>query len=541
MEARTTPMAGVFYDLAFFIVSRSAGWELKLEYNADVYNRETAEELMRLWRLTLEAVVADPNILLSALPAPTRAVRRPDAALAAIKAAIEAHPSIGECLLDRRGADLFAFVTPAPDRFEALEELPNALREHLTTQGVAPDALAGISVILALPRGANGAPDASRLPTPHRFQPKTATADPALSSARLELEARLARIWSDVLQTPGINAKSHFFDMGGHSMLAVQMIARVRDEFGLRIDPITLFKSPTLRAFAAHLDHEEAPDDDWRVLRLQTRGTKSPVIALNNPMIYHGLAKQIGSDRNFTVLQNYNAGTPQKLAPQKLEDIAAEYVKLVREHQPHGPYTLFGLCGAGMVAFEVAQQLKRSGEKVPLLVMADSFQPKLDRALGPIGRVRVALAERVHDFHLRYDRLRRKEVTLVEFLGSWGIVRRSGVLNLAKAIGLIDRIPVHHDDDDSRSRWFLPHILRARYHYEVGSYDGDILLLRSDEVPRNNKLFPEDFGWSGHVSGKLIVQDVPGLHMTMFNDPGASVVAKAVAPFLEAADELRGS
>ena len=93
-------------------------------------------------------------------------------------------------------------------------------------------------------------------------------------------------------------------------------------------------------------------------------------------MIYYNLARTIGTDRRFLGVQLFDPSNPRQLPSRGLEEIATDYVRLIRGAQPHGPYILFGLCTAGVdIAYEAARQLRQAGEPVALVVMADAGCP----------------------------------------------------------------------------------------------------------------------------------------------------------------------
>lgn len=69
-----------------------------------------------------------------------------------------------------------------------------------------------------------------------------------------ETERRVGEIWSNVLHVEPIDRTSHFFELGGQSLLAIRMIARIRRDFGTKVPVSTVFNAPTVECFSALLD-----------------------------------------------------------------------------------------------------------------------------------------------------------------------------------------------------------------------------------------------------------------------------------------------
>ena len=102
-------------------------------------------------------------------------------------------------------------------------------------------------------------------------------------------------------------------------------------------------------------------------------------------MRYYKLAQRIGTDRRFLGVQLFDPSNPCPLPNRNLEEIASDYVRLIRKAQPLGPYILFGLCVSGFIAYEAARQLRQVGEPVSLVVMAETWCPG-DLERFPLGR-----------------------------------------------------------------------------------------------------------------------------------------------------------
>ncbi len=521
-----SPSPGAFYDLNFQMIGREDGWRMSIEYNSDLYSAETAESLLQHWRATLERVVADPSIKLSALPeAPQRDVAftsAPVIDLSPIIDRLKANASVDDAYALKRGADAFAFVSPAADKLEALEALPDALRTVLEQDRIEP-ALAGISVIRALPRRADGSVDEAALPTPRRF------ARAPVGDVDSDVMARIGKIWSDVLKVDAVGPDSHFFDLGGHSMLAVQMIAKVHDQFGVRLDPISLFRGPTLREFASQLAKptNAAAEDDWRIVRLQKDGSKTPIIAIDNPILYYGLARQLGADQPLTSLQLFHPNKAEALQPESIEAIASRYVDLLKQAHPKGPYVLMGLCVAGVLAIEVARQLRANGDTVEAVIVYDAWRPGYTRGLPWRHRFMLTLEDRLGVHGRRWQSFLRGEMTFVQWLSSFKFM--TAILDFAVKTGMIAKAPKRAEAFDAP--WYHHHLVKARSSFTVPETEGQLLVLRSEQMPKG-ALFDHNLGWRDGAKGRVSVREAAGTHVSILSEANAPAVAGIVEDFL---------
>lgn len=188
---------------------------------------------------------------------------------------------------------------------------------------------------------------------------------------------QLTRIWEDLLGVRPIEADQNYFDLGGDSLLAVQMFAQVDKVFGVKLPVATLFEAPTVGELAKVLVEETASRSRWSsIVAIQPKGTRPPFFCVHgaggNVLIYRELSKRLGEDQPFYGLQSQGLdGESEPL--EKIEEMAAIYAAEIRRVQPKGPYHLGGYCLGGTIAYEVAQQLRAQGEEVALLALFDTL------------------------------------------------------------------------------------------------------------------------------------------------------------------------
>ncbi len=345
----------------------------------------------------------------------------------------------------------------------------------------------------------------------------------------------MMEIWRDILQVRDIGPTSNFFELGGHSLMAMRLMTKVANTFGVKINVMTLFQAPTVREFAAHVSRIETPVDPWSVVRIQSLGDKTPIIAIENTMSYYTLARRIGTDRPFFGIRLFDPSIPRSLPSRNMNEIAADYVRLIREARPHGPYILLGLCVAGVIAYEAARQLRQAGESVPLVVMADTWVPGYAGSLPFIRRFLWRCSYRLNSVKRKCGLVLSGKQSVTKFLMSFGLVRQSRIMDVAATLHLVNLAKPGRDD--WAIQWFNLYLDEARGRYLASASVGNVVVLQSDEVV--TRFADPKMGWSDLIKGRLCVHQVPGGHLDMFQDEGADLTAEHLRPLLDQVDAER--
>ncbi|MCB0168065.1 MAG: amino acid adenylation domain-containing protein, partial [Anaerolineae bacterium] len=243
------------------------------------------------------------------------------------------------------------------------------LQQHLKQQ--LPDHMIPTAwvVLDALPLTPNGKVNRPALPAP------TPASRPNYVPPRNAVERRLVHLWQQVLNLPLISVQDNFFDLGGHSLVAIRLMAAVQQQFNRQLPLVTLFQNPTIAALAVRLGQQSVTESWSSLVAIQPRGSKPPFFcvpgAVGDPLNLYLLAHYLGSDQPFYGLQaiGLDGITPPYTT---IEAMATHYLEAIRQVQPVGPYYLGGQSAGGKIAFEMAQQLLRQGEAVALLAILDT-------------------------------------------------------------------------------------------------------------------------------------------------------------------------
>uniref|UniRef100_UPI0025E33F01 condensation domain-containing protein n=1 Tax=uncultured Nitratireductor sp. TaxID=520953 RepID=UPI0025E33F01 len=380
---------GVIYDLNFIMIGRPTGWRMSVEYNTDLFDEATAQELLDLWQKTYAFALDDPQARIGDVAGPVRAAASPGKKTAQpvsrLEALLLAHRDVADAALHRHGVSgiSHAYAVPAAGLATPLETLPAHLNAYLAERLPEEEMPEGISILLALPRRADGTLDSAALPTPTPAAPAGAIA--RKTAAPADKEAELGRIWARVLDLPQVRSDDDFFLLGGHSLLALRMFSGMRDAFGIQPELAVLFKEPTLSGFARAVFGEEegpvavpaalAPDDgkqeeapsaliDWETTIYRQGSGDCAIYTLNHPFLYYRMAKSLPGHASIVNLHMFNARIDAETENLSLERIAGDAVDAMQLGDRPKTVALVGLCVNGILAAEMTRQIRLKGHDV---------------------------------------------------------------------------------------------------------------------------------------------------------------------------------
>lgn len=381
--------------------------------------------------------------------------------------------------------------------------------------------------------------------------------DAGVRAPRDALERELAAIWKEMLGVQQVSIDDDFFELGGQSLIAMRLFNRIRREHGVELSLSVLFQAPTIAATAALLREAkglaaidpsaEAVDGSIpvsdeepasaactehaagnipvaaetlsvgvsaipRSLVEITRGGHRPPLfcvhgAGGNVLNFRDLSWGLHHDQPFFALQA--RGVDGTTSPHRsIEEMARAYVEEIRALRPHGPYFLAGYSGGGVVAFEMAQQLKALGEEVPLLVFFDTYHPQM-----PIRTVTFS----------RKLMLLRKEGPA--YLQKRALDRVDRVRAIRERIQIklcvLGRRPVPHA---LRDRHLTESFGRASRRYRPQPWQGKAILFRAETVPFVFGGGGPYYGWDSVVLGGVKTVMIPGNHDTLLLGANAKVL-----------------
>jgi amino acid adenylation domain-containing protein len=432
---------------------------------------------------------------------------------------------------------------PGMDRLVAYyvseKPLPVAeVRAHLAQE--LPDYMVPPYVVWLekLPLTPNGKVDRRTLPIPtsEHMQPAREIVGP-----RNETEQKLAAIWAEVLSVEEVGIHDNFFEMGGHSLLAIRLASRIRDEFDVDLPIATLFETSTIAGLAEILGGKEQWTPSWSSLvPIRQEGSKPPLYLMHshsgNVLEYHSLVRLMESDQPVYALQARGLDG-QIMKDLSVEEMASAYLRELRSLQPKGPYFLGGFCFGGVLALEAAQQLTAAGEEVAMVVMMQSMHPAsmdFKAETSMLHRLWYRATKRIN---LELENLSSggKAYLVEKSRHLWERARARAAMKLGHAAEngsgeasslsmgeIVETLGIEHD--------------KAYAKYAPRVYAGPVVLFRASKQLLGLKA-DESLGWKGVLNGNLDVLEIHGHQQNLLLEPNVSRLAQAVTTQLKAAQE----
>jgi non-ribosomal peptide synthetase component F/thioesterase domain-containing protein len=339
------------------------------------------------------------------------------------------------------------------------------------------------------------------------------------------IESTLARIWESVLGRQKIGIYDDFFDLGGHSLLAVRLLKLVDEQLKCELPLASLLDASTIEQ-QAELVRRGRGEQALKPAPTRTGPETIPLFYLGGYPTFRRLTKRLSAGRQFHSLGMQDSIVRESSGPKTLPSIAEQFVRLIRERQPHGPYMFAGWCSHGLLALEIAQQLRSEGEKTALIVMIETPNPVAKMAYPKWKRRIAALQLKISlaRFELAYVRaVKRPEA--MEYVRS----RIKGKLrSITHSIG-----GSHKPAPSQMSP--IDILYQAADAYRPGPYPWPVLLMRG---VRKSFGFGEDprLGWANLLEGLTAVQ-VPGDHFSIMGSH-AEALSEEIRRHMAESDEV---
>jgi amino acid adenylation domain-containing protein len=482
--------------------------------------------------------------------------------LGEIEATLAGHASVQSCAVLARedvpgDKQLVAYVVARDGKEPPVEELSGFLGRQLPEYMVP----ARVVFLATMPLTHNGKVDRAALPAPSVANTATARAAGGSVGPRNAEESAIAAIWRELLRVADVGVETDFFEAGGHSLLALQILVQIRDKLGVDLPPETLFEHATVAALATlvrrakGLPEQAAPAPApvqaaapppsplhangappapapaassplaraFRALvQIKKEGSRVPFFCVHgsggNVLNFRVVSRAMPPEQPFYGLQAYGVdGVTRPHAT--IEEMADAYLREIREVQSHGPYLLGGYSGGGIVAFEMAQRLTAAGERVALLAFVDTFHPSMRIRKVPFGH--------------RLERMRKEPVAYLQHV----VGRRVALVR--------ERWQLHQIDRHLREGSEVPLTLRelqlvksfaaATERYRPKPWSGRATLFRVEQVAYVFGGLGSMHGWEKDVLGGVDVQIVPGDHDSLVHGPNAEAFTRLLNGAIEKA------
>ena len=450
--------------------------------------------------------------------------------LGEIEATLAAHPGVRSCtVLAREGLagnkQLVAFVISRESESVDAPSLKKFLKQKL------PDYMVPGHIIFlsSFPLNHNGKIDRkSLLNLPFNDAP----AGQKFVAPRTKTEKILTGVWREMLEEKRIGVYDNFFELGGDSLLAMKVLLRIRERFGIELTLRTFFSGATIADLAHAIETDGRSSDSWiDSAAIEQNGNEPLFFWIGADARAKSLSDNIAPNHEVFIVGFETLLVDQPTATHRMEEIARELVLAIRKKQVQGPYRLGGFCLGGVVAYEVARQLTMLEQEVELLVLIEQFNYcSSAKVRFATGLRRTIIRANFHFGELR--RLERSDFPIY--------VRRRWRSIKSSITDLYWRFSSRFRMLERQFR--TPDLERILYvaacSYEPKQLGCPTVIFRCKDYSIQSAGDPY-FGWRDLFTGRSEVDEVPGDHLGMFQEPNVQVLAEKLRAQLQKANQSR--
>jgi amino acid adenylation domain-containing protein len=419
--------------------------------------------------------------------------------LGEIEATAESHPQVLQAIAQvRNSTALILFVVPRAGVLFTPGSVGKWLSERVA-DWMLPTAIVALDELPITPNGKvdrvalAGVPVEAARPS-HASEPVT------------DLERQLVNLWESLFQKSPISPEDNFFGLGGHSLLAMRMLVQAEKLVSRKLTFADLSRAPTIRQFARAISGRADQRLPECLVVLQQSGHNAPLFCFHGAggvvHWYNDLALRI-TDRPVIGIQV--AESPDLVLPTSIDQMCIEYIKAIRQVQPHGPYHFFGHSMGGILAYHCSVLCAQQGEPIGFTGTLDGWNRSAD---NPHPSIKVARLIRYF-----WSLNGKKKAEFLKEKLHWLRIERAQ--NGARAMEGIDT---------NQRNAIKAHNVRLAREYVPPAYGGEIHVFRANKRSATEDPDPM-LGWGG-VARHVITHSVPGNHFTLLTPPNVKVLAK---------------
>ncbi|MBF0261811.1 MAG: amino acid adenylation domain-containing protein [Magnetococcales bacterium] len=363
---------------------------------------------------------------------------------------------------------------PMHSREALVPKLRHHLKQHL------PDTMlpAAFVFLEQFPLTASGKLDRRRLPLPKPERPEL---DHPFLPPATATEGKLAEIWAEILNIHPIGRDDSFFDLGGHSLLLMPLLAQVRDTFQVEIPLTRLFENPTIAGLGAAIDGAPHGDESRTTLTAITVGELRARIHLPDAIHAQGRSAPPASSPRHIFLTGVTGFLGAFLLDELLRQTSAQVYCLVR-----GCKTL------GKARQRMLRHFNHYG--LSALITDEAIDPRIIPVLGDLAQPRLGLSET--EFALLAQTVKviyhlGAEVNLLYPYSALEAANVQGTQEILRLATLHDLKPVH-------------------YTSTLGIFESAPFVNRAT-IPEAARLEPESLLYGGYAQSKWIAEQLLNL------------------------------
>jgi amino acid adenylation domain-containing protein len=324
-----------------------------------------------------------------------------------------------------------------------------------------------------------------------------------------ETEQKLLDIWEETLNISPISTNDNFFEIGGDSILSIQIIAKARKN-GIMLSPNQLFEYQTIAGLSRRLLETEHQKEEWSfIAKLRSGGRKNPLFCIHSGgghvFFYSLLKKYLKKDRPIYAVQPVGLYGSEEMH-QSVQEMTTEYLKAIREIQPNGPYNILVYCFSTSVGNEMAIQLSKIGEEINIIV-ADTMASPWNATDND------TLKARIFSFSKRLLMNPYKSIKTFSADRKYIFQAIKG-----KYFGKVK---------EKQLEELKANLRKISVNYAWKKNNGKVSLLLTDKPDKNfNKFIIKS--WEKYAKGGVKIYPTKGNHTTLFEEPDIEFVSEQI-------------
>ncbi len=325
-----------------------------------------------------------------------------------------------------------------------------------------------------------------------------------------EIERHLIDLWQDFLGS-SVGIYDSFYNLGGDSVLAIQIVSKIHENFGIKLRIQTLLEYPTIAELSNIITEKmqesslHKNDSYQNIVKFKSNDTGLPLFLIHpiggHVFCYNSLVANLSYDGPIYGIQS--------VAPyDTIEDIASFYIKIMQSIQTNGPYNILGSSFGGLVAYEIARQLTESNQTINLLCLIDIMRPGILPLASDIPSMLSTLVE-------LFDRKR----SFVNDINKLSLTEKTTML--MNSLGL-EKLPFSEQEQIFQvitKHW----VALAKYHPKP--YSGKILFFEAQDRFTQTEDLSLGTSWKDLVKNRIEIHEIKGNHLTMLMNPNVKEMA----------------
>lgn len=439
-----------------------------------------------------------------------------------IESVAKQYPQVSDSVgvgLDIAGDEkkLVLFVTSDhPGEFD-VGALKNHLRKYLN-EAFIPEI---ILVIDAIPLSPNGKIDRKMLCD--MASAKLSDSPAHRDRVKNEIQKGVYHAFARVLDRDGFSLTDSFFDLGGHSLKAVEL-SDVLERVYNRVIPLdSIYTHPTVSSLSKFIENGQARGELYNLVAIQPEGTKKAFICVHGDDANFYMPKYLGDDYPFYGFFHQGRGG-EKIRHTTIQSIAKSYVDELIRLVPSDNYVLGGYSIGGVIAFAMAGILISLGKHIDKLILIDSESPDyMGKRMA--GRHVFSAEISRQGYSKRSSNLTSDLDPVNAFSAKYrDLYFRYGYYLCILLAGLGIRIPLW-----LRNSYIIGVYRRARNTYLPESLEVDVRIIRSTV----DNFEDYDLGWTRFIRGKMEINELEGNHDTIIQEPQVKYLTEFLRPDLD--------